>query len=234
MSSSDDASGIVTPVAIGIAVITASLGAASGSSNFIVRDAKLQSVSITPMNLAMAKGSKQQFIATGIYSDDSKEDVTLSSKWLSKDSSVKIDNSIANRGLVTTTTAGYADMSASFNGHESHKVRVTITNAVLLSIYLSPNNSSIPLGAAQQYTATGMYDDVTTQNITNSVTWSTSNSTLATINPTGLLTPVVVTSSVLGIASQGAIAGTTTLAITAVTPDVKIPTYRSKNPHLKW
>jgi hypothetical protein len=217
VSNSSGSQGIVTSVAPGETVITASLGKVIGSSNFIVRDVKIESVSITPANPTMAKGTKQQFVATGIFSDGSKEDVTLSATWLSSAPAEVIDNSNANKGVVTALSAGTVAISANLHKVQSPKVILTVTNATLGSISLTPNNSTIPLGAMLQYTATGMYSDGTTQDITNTVTWSISNLTLATINATGMLTPVQVTSAVIVVATQGVVSGSTNLAITAAT-----------------
>ena len=48
-------------------------------------------------------------------------------------------------------------------------------SASLVSIAVTPANPSIGKGATQQFTATGTYSDSSTQNLTSSVTWSSTN-----------------------------------------------------------
>jgi len=60
--------------------------------------------------------------------------------------------------------------------------------AALASIQITPANSSIPAGSTQQLKAVGSFQDGNTLDITNSVTWSSSDTNVATINSAGLLT----------------------------------------------
>jgi len=63
----------------------------------------------------------------------------------------------------------------------------------LSSIAITPASPSIAPGTTEQFTATGTYSDYTIKNITTSVTWSSSDTTVATISNTagsnGLVTP---------------------------------------------
>ena len=52
--------------------------------------------------------------------------------------------------------------------------------ATLTSITITPANSSITIGATQQFTATGNYSDGSTQNLTTSAIWSSSDGNIAT------------------------------------------------------
>src|SRR5271170_4473459 len=61
---------------------------------------------------------------------------------------------------------------------------VTVT---MVSITVTPANSSVAAGNSQQFTATGNFSDGSTSNITSSVTWASSNSTAATITSIGLV-----------------------------------------------
>jgi len=61
----------------------------------------------------------------------------------------------------------------------------------LVSIEVTPADSQIPaLGQTQQFTATGTYSDDSTADITGSVTWSSTDTSVATIDASGLATPV--------------------------------------------
>ena len=64
------------------------------------------------------------------------------------------------------------------------------TAATLQSIAVSPTTATIQAGSTKQFAATGTYSNGSTQNITNQVTWSSSNSNVATINSSGLASAV--------------------------------------------
>lgn len=89
----------------------------------------------------------------------------------------------------------------------------------LQSIAVTPQGQSSALNSRVQLTATGTYSDNTTQNITTSVTWSSSNSALATVGAnTGLVTPVAgaAASPVTLTATSGALTASTTITLTAI------------------
>ncbi len=86
----------------------------------------------------------------------------------------------------------------------------------LVSIAVTPANASIAAGTQQQYTATGTYSDGSHQNLTSSVTWTSSATTVATISSGGLATGVAAGSTTIR-ATSGSISGSTGLTVTAAT-----------------
>lgn len=92
-------------------------------------------------------------------------------------------------------------------------------NPVLTTITVDPPTPSVNQGATQQMTATGTYQDGSTSTLTggtscsgNTVCWSSSDTTVATITTGGLLTGVAQGTSTITAAS-GAITGTTTATV---------------------
>ena len=83
---------------------------------------------------------------------------------------------------------------------------------VLQSITVTPANSALPIGGTVQFTATGVYSDTTTQNLTGQVTWASTATGVATITAGGLATMVGVGSTMIT-ATVGAIVGQTRLSI---------------------
>lgn len=86
----------------------------------------------------------------------------------------------------------------------------------LVSIAVTPQNISIDSGTTAQLTATGTYSDNTTQDITTSVIWSSSNTAVATIsNSTGSngLATALGTATTTITASSGGISGLTLLTV---------------------
>jgi hypothetical protein len=85
--------------------------------------------------------------------------------------------------------------------------------ATLQSIAVTPASPSIAKGGTQQFTATGKYSDGSTQNLTNTATWSSSVQTIATINSNGLASGVAAGTTTIK-ATQGAVSGSATLTVT--------------------
>ncbi|MBI5849043.1 MAG: Ig-like domain-containing protein [Nitrospirae bacterium] len=90
------------------------------------------------------------------------------------------------------------------------------TSSELVSIAITPSNTSVTVGSTQQFMATGTYSDNSTQDLTSTVTWTSSNSAVATVNISGLVTPVSAGLITLA-AARGAHSGSTTLTVLAST-----------------
>lgn len=72
-----------------------------------------------------------------------------------------------------------------FNGYE---ITFTTNDAVLESLSLSPSELSMNVEDTQQFTVTAIFDDETTQTITDDLVWSSSDESLVTITENGLAT----------------------------------------------
>ena len=88
----------------------------------------------------------------------------------------------------------------------------------LSSITVTPANPSIKVGITQQFTAIGTYTDNTTQDLTSTATWSSSATSVATINGVGLASGIAAGPTTIK-ATSGAVNGTTTLTVSAPVPD---------------
>ena len=86
----------------------------------------------------------------------------------------------------------------------------------LSSIALSPANSSIASGATQQFVAVGTYSDGSTADITSQVTWTSSNSAVASISTSGLASAIAGGTTTIK-ATSGSISSSTTLTVQVTT-----------------
>jgi hypothetical protein len=141
------------------------------------------------------------------------------------------DGDIAEDQVVATAGSYSASAPLSSAGSWIMQMVAFRANAgggpVLTSITVAPTNSSIAVGAHQQFTATGNYSDGSHQDLTNSATWTSSIPSVATISSTGLATGVTAGATTIQAAS-GAIQGSTSLTITAgfaVTPRAAVVTF---------
>ncbi|WP_139737302.1 Ig-like domain-containing protein [Aeromonas caviae] len=181
-------SGLLTGVEQGTAEVTASLdGVTSNTVQVNVTDAVLTAIEITPPSVSVGKGQTQQLTATATYSDNTTADVTGSVAWLSDDTDTA---TITTNGLLTGVEQGTAEVTASLDGVTSNAVQVTVTDAVLTAIAITPTSVSVGKGQTQQLTATATYSDNTTADVTGSVDWLSDDTATATITTNGLLTGV--------------------------------------------
>jgi len=84
----------------------------------------------------------------------------------------------------------------------------------MVSITVTPANASLQASATQQFTATGVFSDSSTEDMTKSVSWASSDASKATIQNSGLATGVAPGSVTITAASAGK-TGTATLKISA-------------------
>jgi len=209
--------GLATAVSTGSTSVIATQGAIFGSTNLTVTDPTLLSITITPHVATIFLGTTQQFSAVGFYSDGSTQDVTKSAHWTSSKAAVAtISNAGATHGLATSKAVGTTTIGATLKGL-SDAATLMVSPAALVSIAVTPSNPTIPLGTTQQFTATGTYTDGTMQNVTATVTWSSSLTAVAAVsnNPgtNGLATSAGQGTTSIA-ATSGAILGATTLTVT--------------------
>ncbi len=204
-------SGLATGLAAGSTTISASLGSIAGTTSLTVTAPTISSIVVTPDGLTLGIGIGQQYTATAIYSDGSTQDLVSGVTWSSSALGVATIN---GSGLATTVGAGTATITAKV-GSFSDTTLLTVVAANLVSISVTPTPVSIAVGTDQQFSAIGSFNDGSTQLLT-SVTWSSSSSSVATVNPAGLATAVGTGTATIT-ATSGSVSGTAALTVTGVT-----------------
>ncbi len=223
------ATGLATAANVGTADVTATRdGVTSNPSAFTVTPAVLDTVTVAPGSVTHPKGRTQQFTATATWSDGSTQNVTASATWTSSNTSAVV---IDAAGLATASNVGTSNISATYSGVASNPATFTVTAPVIDAITVTPVNPQLPAGFNQQMAATATWSDGAVTDITTTATWMSSNSSVATIDATGLATAVAAGTTTIQ-ASQGGVFGQTTLTVSSatltaisVTPNVSsIPT----------
>jgi len=213
--------GTVATVGAGTATILATLNGMSGSTSLTVTPATLMSIELTPPNPSLANGLTLQLVATGIYSDNSTHDLTSAVTWGCSSNCVvaSISNSAGSAGLATALTPGTTTVTASL-GSVAANTTLTVTTATLVSIGVTPMNSTLPNGLTTVLKATGVFTDHSTRDLTSAATWTSSTPAVASVDnapASGLVTALGLGSSQLT-ATLGSVSGSTTLTVTAATP----------------
>jgi len=181
-------------------------------------------VVVAPATPSVLPGATQQFTATASYSNNTTADVTATATWSSSATSVA---TIASGGMATALAGGTATITASlssgggggFGGGRRTTVRGTtvLTVASLTAITVTPNGVQLLPANTAQYTATGTYSNGVITDVTAKATWSSSSTSIATVNTTGLATSVAVgTATITASMGSGAttIRGTSALTVT--------------------
>ena len=224
VSSTGTARGLVSTTGVGTVTLTATepTSKLSASTVLTVTAARLTSIAITPLTPSIALGAKQQFTATGTYTDATHRDVTGTVAWEASDPAVvQVSNTAGSNGLATSTGVGSATIKATdASSGVSATATLTVTAAQLVSIAVTPAAPSVPSGLTVQFTATGTYTDASTQVLTTSVTWSSSAQSIASISNAagsqGVATAGVVgTTTINAVDPATQIAGSTTLGVTS-------------------
>ena len=209
--------GRVAGVAVGSATISVSFGGRSANVSVSVTQATLVSLSLTPSIASLPRGTTQAFVATGSYTDGSTRDVTSQVTWSASGSELSVSSS----GLATALQLGTADVIAREGAVEA-RVTITVTQAVLTALGLTPTLPSVPRGVAVPFVATATYSDGTTQDVTSTVTWSSADNAIATIsNGAGTQgrAQAVSVGSTLVTATFGVQSASTTLTVLAAVLD---------------
>lgn len=179
-------------------------------------NATLTSITVSPALVTIAQNTHAVYTATGLYSDGSYRDITKVAEWSSESSVATVVSS--SYGTFLGASIGSGDIKASYES-KSATAKITVTNATLVSITVS-KIPTLPTGTKGQYIATGVFSDGTTQDITNLVSWSSSNVSSIAISQTGLGTAGSVGTSTITATSYptlGNISGNTSTNVTAVT-----------------
>jgi Bacterial Ig-like domain (group 2) len=176
--------GVATAAGVGTATITAKIAGVSGTASLTVTAALLESIAVTPATTSLPNGTTQQLTATGTYSDGTTKNITKTVTWTSAlPDIVSVSNATGSIGLASALSLGVATVIATDpTTLISSGATLTVTAAVLKSLAVTPATASVPLGLQKSYTATGTFTDLTTQNMTATVLWTSSAPAIATIS----------------------------------------------------
>ena len=123
-------------------------------------------------------------------SRDQNTDVTAYAEWISSNESV----ATVSKGVVTGVSKGTATITATYNGYRVTRT-VTVTDVITYKLYLSPSSGiNVVNGKTNKLTAIlGTYTNGVQTNgseISSKCTWTSSNTSIATVNNIGLVTGV--------------------------------------------
>jgi hypothetical protein len=131
-----------------------------------------------------------------------------------------VSNTVGSKGLATTLAEGSTAISAQFSGVTSNSATLTVTAPQLVSITVFPHNPTASITGTInqqfQFQAVGLFTDNSILDLTQTVTWASSNVSVARINIPGSpgLAALVSSGTSTITATSGSVSGSTLLTVT--------------------
>lgn len=250
----------VTPVGTPV-IVNASFTPVGGvalvatPATLIVNAATSVSFVVKPTPASIRVGDVQQFSAVETYSDGSVIDRTFDplTAWTSVNvpaggpAVATLSPNGATGGLATGVVVGSSTINAVYTpaggvAHAATPANLTVTAATLVSVNVTPAAASIVIGSTQQFTATALYSDGSSTDVTANpgTVWTSVSPLVATITSPGggLATGVAVGTSNIRAAFGGKTsplfpaAGGVQLTVTAVNtgPAGALPNLKTASP----
>ena len=216
--------GQVTTKSTGNLKITATVGEViSNSSEVTVKEVKLIELQITPNNPDIAIGTNQAFHAIGFFDDNSTFDLTKQVFWASSQQAI---TAITDQGYLSAVSAGQSAISANW-GNVTASANVNISDKSLVSIQVTPEKETLSVCSSEPFNAIGTFSDKSSQDITELVTWKSSDMDVASVSQQGLVVAKAIgntniTASLIGVTGSAEMTvDTTQLVSIQITPGVQ-------------
>lgn len=215
--------GVITFNSAGSVVVTVTYAGLSATVNVTVQSKSLVSIAVTGGASGVSVNGTRDLVATATYSDSSTENVTNSVVWSSTNTSViSVSNTLPNFGRITGLAAGSSNIMATI-GSISGSQLVNVNSVTLSSIAVTPNDALVTSNGSYSLRAIATYSDTSTSDVTDLVTWASSNSAAATISNAANTKGVATTPNVAGYATTtitatlNAVVGTTPFGVNGST-----------------
>lgn len=178
-----DSTGLVTGVEAGESTITASVQGESGSATITVTPAPVASVTVSPESADLEAGRSLQLFATP-RSAAGRALTDRPITWTSADTGIA---TVDLTGLVRGVEPGTTAVTAASEGVEG-TAEITVTPRPLAAVTVRPDTAAILEGTTIQLSAALIDADGDTIRDGRPITWSSSDTGLATVDTTGLVT----------------------------------------------
>lgn len=150
-----------------------------------------QSISVTSFEVdastqSIAIGYLVNLKATASFSNYTSEEVSDKATYTVSDNEI-LTASNKSSNVFKALKIGDAVINVTYRGYEEN-INITVTDVELLDIKLSPTEPNVAKGNSLKINANGTYSDGVVADIAESVIWSSSDETMATLDDSGVLT----------------------------------------------
>ncbi len=158
--------------------ILASLGDLHAAASVEVTAATLQRLDIEPAAPRLAKGSQRQLAIFGLFSDGSRQALTDQVAWTSLAPTLF---TVSAAGRLSALAVGTGALRAELDG-VSAQTEVTVSNADLTALRVSPASIELPAGREIGLRVDGLYSDGSQQDLTGQAVWRIDAPSVATVD----------------------------------------------------
>ena len=190
-------SGVVTGAKVGTATITATSEGKSASATIHVNAGSVSHIAVSPGSIGLVAGGTQQL---SVSLTDAAGNA-LAAQTVAWSSSSTGTATVSSSGVVTGVHTGSATISATLNG-ATGSASVAVSAGAVHAVSVTPSTATLSTGGTKQFTA--VLTDAAGNVLSGAVAWSSSNTSVATINSAGLLTAVHSGSTTVTAAAGGA------------------------------
>jgi len=168
-------------------------------SGFFPGKTTVVSMTISPTGAFVKPLGTQQYSATATFGDNSQGDVTDQVTWTSSQTGVATID--ASSGLATAVALGTSNITAKSSNNVTASSVLTVSNKTVTGLTISPTSVTLSLSGTlgfsntAQFSATATYSDGTNGAVTPQ--WTSSNTSVVTINSNGLATAQGVNSATI-------------------------------------
>lgn len=184
-------SGLVTAVGVGDATITATADGVSDTCDITVEIKPVTSVTLSSEEESIVIGDKMNLTAAVLPSNATHPEVT----WSSSDNIIA---TVDQTGKVTAVGIGTVTITSAVDG-KSDTCLINVTPKRVISIKIDSDLENIIIGDTKMLTATVLPINATYPD----VTWSSDNTSVATIDQKGRVTAVAVGTAVITATADG-------------------------------
>ena len=172
------------------------VGCSSDNSRYLDTSKSVQQIQITPGLYSLPKGLSFSFTATAYFDDGSMMDVTDEVVWESKQANVlSVETGLNNPGYAYAASVGEAKVVATLTTQHrdfiSNTATITVTDAELENIVLSPVKTVVPKGIQVRYRAYGYFSDRSSFDITRLAIFQSSDSSVAVLSKSSGVAAIV-------------------------------------------
>src|SRR5438046_1012384 len=201
--------GQATGVAVGAATLTATSEGKSGTAAITVTTVPVASVTVSPATATVQVGQTMQLAAAPKDANGN----SLSGRTITWASGSTAVATVSASGFVTGVAAGSVTITATSEG-QSGTATITVSTVPVASVTVSPSTASVQVGQTVQLTATPK--DASGNPLSGrTVSWGSSNTAVATVTASGLVTGKAAGTATITATSEGR-SGPSTITVTPV------------------
>lgn len=186
VSNAPGSEGLATAITGGTATITAFHADSGllGSTDILVHEESLMGITVAPLTLSVPVGVIVRFGAFGVLTGGMSIVMTDLVEWSSTDDAVAtISNDPGTRGETTTVGAGVADIQATHaDTGVSGSTSLFVSTVAPVAVQVTPVSSSVPVGFERSLTATGLFPDGRSYDLTSTASWSSGAPSVMTLD----------------------------------------------------